>query len=540
VSKQAKSLVVAGIVALLGMLILLFATRPGIGVLPDSTVYFDAARNLAGGRGLYCISGTGPGLQALTHYPPLYSSLLALIASQGATVETSARWLNVILFAGNILLVGVSLSFCRPGSFWLPVFGSLLAMTAPDLLAIHSVAMTEPLYLCLTFAGLLSLAIYLEKQRRVMLLFAACLIALSFLSRFVGVTGVGAGFIALLFIGRDQNGRMAFSLSFRGEGFRRRVFDAVIFGMVACVPTALWSIRNRLATGGASDRQFAIHPIKFRQIVSAFSTAAQWLLLGKVRLEVRFVAFVCEMLVFAVMATYLMRKGRRRDEVESDRRTSLLHLLTIFIVVYVTFLILIISFFETDNVLDSRSLLPVHFALLVLVPAVARSLYGRVPPASPARMALVAVAVLLFVSYGFRAARWFDGVRADAQGFAGRAWRESPGIAQVRKLPPEYSIYSNGVDAIYYLTGRRAFDIPARMVKGTGQPNTAYEAELHKMSDDLRMHHGVLIYFNTLSERWFLPLESDLKSALPLADLSSTADASFYELRAADKNQSVH
>ena len=40
-------------------------------VQPDSTVYLDAARNLANGKGLIVMSPRA-GFVALTHYPPLY------------------------------------------------------------------------------------------------------------------------------------------------------------------------------------------------------------------------------------------------------------------------------------------------------------------------------------------------------------------------------------------------------------------------------------------------------------------------------------
>ncbi|HXM33670.1 MAG TPA: hypothetical protein VN920_00650 [Pyrinomonadaceae bacterium] len=529
-TKQSKAHSIVVGLALAGVLVMLLATRFGIGVLPDSTVYFDAGRNLANGRGLVVISGTGVELIPLTHYPPLYSTLLALTSPGGATVETSARWLNVILFGGNILLVGISIAFCDRNSFWLPLIGSFLTLTAPDVLAMHAVAMTEPLYLALTFGGLLSLAAYQQNQRRGFLFLAAILIGLAFLARYVGIAAVVTGLVALLFLGRNESGRTSFGFSFRGEIFRRRVVDTLIFAAVSCGPVALWSIRNRLATGGASDRQLAFHPVKFQQIVSAFSTAAQWLLLGKVRVDTRFLAFTIEILVLASLAIYLMRKGRQSKGNSAEGRTKLPHLLIIFMIVYVAVLIFTITFFENDNVLDGRSLLPVHFALLVLIPCVAKALYCRVPKSISVHIAFVVLILLLAGSYTFRGVRWLVRAQADGQGYASRPWKESPTIAQIRKLPSGIPIYSNGVDAICYLTGRRSLDIPAKIIHGTGQPNPRYEAELKKMSDDLRRHNGVLVYFNTLPERWFLPLEGELKSQLPLTGRAITPDGSLFEV----------
>lgn len=539
-TKQSKVLSIIAALALAGVFVMIFATRFGIGVPPDATVYFDAAHNLANGRGLVVISGAGVELIPLTHYPPLYSSLLALASASGASVETAARWLNAIVFGVNIFLVGLSIAFCARNLFWLPVTGAFLTLTAPDVLAMHSVALTEPLYLVLTFGGLLALATYLQNQRRGFLLAGSILIALSFLTRYVGVVGVVTGVLALLLLNRDESEGVRFAFSFSGKSFRRRVFDTLIFVSVSCVPVALWSIRNRLATGGASDRQIAFHPVKFQQIISAFSTGAQWLLLGKVRLDVRSLAFIIEVIIVTSLTIYLMKKGRRSDGDHAEARTKLPHLLGIFVIVYIAFLIFAITFFETDNVLDSRSLLPVHFALLVLAPCFAGSLYRRAAESRSIRIVFMVLALLLAGSYMFRGARWLARAQADGQGYASRAWKGSPTVAQLGRLPLGIPIYSNGVDAIYYLTGRRALDIPPKTIHGTGRPNPLYQAELNKMADDLREHDGVLVYFNTLPERWFLPLEGELQSQLPLTAVVTAADGSLFELKLNSKNQPGH
>ena len=72
--------------AMFGVWAILLATRPGIGVTPDSTVYIDAARNLAAGHGLTAFAADGQS-RPLTHYPPLYPSMLAFLATGGRPIE---------------------------------------------------------------------------------------------------------------------------------------------------------------------------------------------------------------------------------------------------------------------------------------------------------------------------------------------------------------------------------------------------------------------------------------------------------------------
>jgi len=534
VTKQSKALAVVSALALAGVSVMLGATRLGVGVPPDSTVYFDAARNQAEGRGLIVMSGARAELVPLTHYPPLFSSLLALAVSRGASVESAARWLNAILFGLNIFLVGLAVSFWAGDSFWLPVWGAFLMLSAPDVLANHSVAMTEPLYLAMTFGGLLCLGGYLQNQRQRFLFAAAVLIALSSLTRYVGVTGIVTGIVALLLVRTKVDGepRLGFSLS---DLFVRRKFvDAVIFGATASLPIFCWWIRNRLATGGAggaADRQLAFHPIKVQNVVSGFSTVAQWLALGKIRLDFRLAGFIVEFLLLVSLAIYMMKRGTRGEGIDAVARPILPQILIVFIIVYVGILVFTITFFEADNVLDGRSLLPVHAALVVLAPWIGSLLYGRLPHSSSLRTVFVLIALLLVGSYALRGTRWLTAAQADAQGYAGRAWKGSPSIALMRNLPAGIPIYSNGVDAIYYLTGKHAHNIPEKIIHGTGRPNPRYEAELVEMGDDMRSHHGVLVYFETLPERWFLPAESELNSRLPLKEMTRLSDGSVYELQ---------
>src|SRR5262245_38410829 len=90
----------------LAVVLLLFATRPGLGVGPDSTTYLDAARHLRQGEGLVVLEGSH-GTRPLSHYPPLYPALLALAGTASADALAGARALHALLFGVNVLLVGL-------------------------------------------------------------------------------------------------------------------------------------------------------------------------------------------------------------------------------------------------------------------------------------------------------------------------------------------------------------------------------------------------------------------------------------------------
>jgi hypothetical protein len=89
-----------------GATALLFSTRWGIGLSPDSVVYIASARNLLSGYGLSISFTTGEFL-LLTHYPPLFSAGLAGLGLVGIDPLDGARWLNALIFGANITLLGI-------------------------------------------------------------------------------------------------------------------------------------------------------------------------------------------------------------------------------------------------------------------------------------------------------------------------------------------------------------------------------------------------------------------------------------------------
>ena len=508
--------------AFIGVLAVLQATRFGIGITPDSTVYVDAARNLASGHGLAALTASGE-LKPLTHYPPLYSSALGVISATGLSLENAARWLNALLFGANILLVGLALAKYAKGSLWLPVLGSFFMLTAPDVAGIHTFSLTEPFFLFFVLAGFIALATYLNNQQRVYLFLTAFAAAAAFLTRYVGVVPVLTGTVALL--------------SFKGRTVRRRLVDVITFATIACLPVVLWAFRNHQVANASTDRALVFHPIKLGQIVSGISTASSWLLLGKVRGDVRAIGFLIEVVIASAAIAFLfMRRIGRRRSISSETPAKppglqkLPHLLSIFIVSNVAFLLFTASFVDADTTLDDRSLVAVHVAMLILVLSLAWRLYRSPASSSAMRIGLVIVALIFAGSYSLRAVRWFLHTRVDGQGYASRAWKQSETIAQVRMLPYGTPVYSNGFDAIYYLTGRPCIYLPEKVIHGTGRPNQNYEAELGKMQTDLKDHHGVLVYFNRLPERWFLPSESELRTRLLLHETARFRDGAIYEL----------
>lgn len=530
---HSKSLTIVAAIGVAGILVMLFATRFGIGIDPDSTVYLDAARNLLHGKGLSVLSERSGQLVPLTHYPPLYSSLLALISVAGISLEHAARILNAILFGANIFLIGFAISLCTRHSFWLPVLGASLALTSVDVAGVHSIALTEPLFIFFTLIGLGALTLYLDVQKRRFLIAAALALACSLLTRYVGVASLVAGFLVLVTFRRSSpgianilpasNGEAADA---RGRDLRRALFDGLFFGAIASLPMFLWTLRNHFAANVVTDRQFVFHPVKLGQLVSGVSTSAQWLLLGKVPAGIRAIGFVIQFVMLAGLGIYLMRR-RPAPEIQPNESVSVVlpRVLMVFIAVYILFLIFTASFIDADTVFDSRSLLPLHVAGIILVVCIFSK---RFKISATLSATLVLFAALLVASHSFRFVSWVVRTNKDGQGYASRTWTESDTIAALKPLASEVPIYSNGSDAIHYLTGRPGLLIPEKISHGTGFPNLNYDREVEAMKKEIMDRNGVLVYLHNLPERSYLPSEDELSSRLS-PQVRSFSDGSIFE-----------
>ena len=152
-----------GALAFVGSCILLISTRWGIGGYPDSMVYIGVARSILNGSGVRFFNDMGE-FAPVTQYPPLYPSTMAAFGIMGLDPLLGSRWISALLFAANALLVAyiiyrITLS---PGA---SLIGSFFALTSFPMVYIHSMAMSEPMFIFLVLLGFSFLALYLQGSR---------------------------------------------------------------------------------------------------------------------------------------------------------------------------------------------------------------------------------------------------------------------------------------------------------------------------------------------------------------------------------------
>jgi hypothetical protein len=452
--------------AVLGIVAVVAATAKGLYVSPDAVFYVGTARNWLGGQGFT----PPPGVPPLAHFPPLFSVVLAAF---GGDPLSTARVVNAVCLAGIVVLVGVVVR-SRTGS----VVAAVLAAAAVDLLALSASALSEPLFILLALAGLAVLAAHLERPRPALLAGAAVLVGAALLTRYVGVALVVAGVAGL--------------------AWRRRWWDAAVFGAVSMAPVVAWLA----LIDSSSDRSVVFHMFGADYLGQAARPFTRWLVPwpGPPVGLLLAVALVAGGVVLA-----------RRSPPPAPSGSPLPWLLVAFAVSYLALLLANRAFTDATGRLDARFLAPLHVVAIVL--AVPWLL--RLP--RPAVLALVVAQIAGAVSWTV-GGLGDDSVRR--RGYNASALRESPVMAFDGE-----PLYTNSVDGVFFVTGRTAIPIPVTKDYLTGEPNLRYAEELAAV-------RGYVVYLDAVTfKRSFQPSRADLEAALPLEVVLSDAVGTVYRVR---------
>ncbi len=477
--------------AAVAVLAVLAASAKGLYVSPDGVFYVGTARNWVDGLGFT----PPPGVPPLEHFPPLFPFLLGRV---GVDPLTAARAVNLFCLAGIVVLVGLVVR-AQTGSAPAGVVAAVLTAAAVDLLTLSGSALSEPLFILLGLGGLVALAAHVERPRPAVLAGASALVAAAFLTRYVGIAVVVAGVVALL--------------------WRRRWIDAGVFGALSVAPVALWLALAE----GASDRSVVLHMFGADYLGQAARPFARWfvpwptppagllLAVAVVTAGAVLIRRTPPNLSLVVAGTRLFR---RRERLPS----TLSWLLAAFAGTYLALLLANRALTDATGRLDARFLAPLHIvAILLVVPALRRR-----PLPRPA----VVLAGALVVGQLVGAVVWAAGGLTDdsvrRRGYTSADLRRSA-VLGIAGEP----LYTNAVDAVWFVTGRTSSAIPAEKDYLTGKPNPHYADELAAM----RAAGGTILYLDAVTfRRSFQPSRAELEAALPLEVVAQDGVGTLYRI----------
>ena len=503
------------------MALLFVATsRYGAGIGPDSVVYLSAAENLLRGLGFTALSWTGE-MGPMTRFPPLFPALLSAAGALGLPPEAAARWLNVLVFGANITLAGVLVEKCT-ASARLAALTALLMLLSVDMLHVHSMIMTEGIFIFFTLLTVFYSVEHYKNSRPISLAAAAGAAALAVLTRYSGVALVAASAAGLVFLGRQPR-------------VRTRLANAAVFSAVSLLPLLLWILRNLRVAGNAADRPMVFHPVAPHKYADAVFIFAGWLAPVNVSAAAGIIVLLSEAAAVLVLGRLLLQSGALGARSAPPYHAKVPQLLSFYALSYAALVLAAITFFDAGVQLRIRTLSLIYPVCLIAGVSLGWRWCYPIKNTGTFKAVAAVLAAVLAGYYLFSAAVWTADVYANGQRYNGREWRQSELMDTVRDLPPETLIYTNGPDVIRTLTGRRTRRLPAKAKLQTGLASGAYLSEIAGMQEELGKNGGVIVYFDRITTRWYLPSQAELKKQLQLNLLKQTADGSVYTLAAAQK-----
>lgn len=496
------------LLALVGaILILLSTSRYGVGLSPDSVAYISTARNLITGAGFISYDGS-----PTVVWPPLYPALLALV---GGTFETDplllANVVNALIF-GLIVYVGGVLTFKHFSSFAaLALVGTLAILVSSPLFAVSVMAWTEPLFILFVLFCLIFADSYLSKKDTTSLILLSSSVALSSLTRYIGVTLILWGALIIVV--------------FHCDSLKSRIAHLSLFIVISTLPVGIWLIRNyAISSTLFGPRASSLHTLS-QNLTYVFNTLLYWYIPGKIA-EHRSILMIVSAGV-GLFAGLSLRDGWQGMKV----RLRQISPLVLFAIIYTAFLVISSTTTAYDRISD-RLLSPVYVPLTLLLLILAQALVDPYRKRFSKKIVnyFLVIGIAIWLVYPIRSTI-LNAVNmiTFGQGYSGKEWMDSETVQyllQHRTLESECTFYTNGPDAAYILAHLATKMSPARTRYNS--PETVNDISRLKGSWP-EESNACLVWFNKIGRTYLFTID-ELQAIANIDLIARLEDGAIYSI----------
>lgn len=487
---------ILAILAFSAMAILYISTPAGAGLANDSVAYIAGARSILQGRG-YSDIWLDSSLEAITHYPPLLSLSLSALGLLGIDPLRGARILNILLFGLNTTLLGLlgwRTTRSQAAGLWL----AGLFMLNASLLRVHVFALSEPLYLFLSFLAFLLIDVYLASlsKKSVWLILAGLATGLAFLTRYSALALLPT-FVVALFLYRKNStetpagtGRIAWRAGLAATG---------MFLAGAILPIAAWFLRNSIVAGNATNRTFQFHPISSENTQPGLYNISQFLLpvepWRQVLTKSGLFGWIIAIVGLLVLFWLVFRGWKMIFQPGSGLPQPVTFTTALYMFAYLGAVLFSMSFFDASTKFQPRILAPLYVAFMLLMSAFGMWLWRKNDRLLKGFVLVLVMVTLSISAYGNVQA--MADFKTAGQGYASWKWHDSLIMASLRNLPTDIAIYTNTPPAVYLVTGRASRVIPTPIDPVDNLARGDYEQNVEQMRADLMHGKAVLALFDT-------------------------------------------
>jgi len=196
---------------------------------------------------------------------------------------------------------------------------------------------------------------------------------------------------------------------------------------------------------------------------------------------------------------------------------------------YLVLLVVSITFLDAQTPVDTRILSPLYVPFVLLSVSFFTWLARRDGKSDSFRMGLLASALIILGLQIPASLSWLNQLRHDGIGYSSRGWVDSEVVKQLTLLDSTISIFSNAPDVVYTLLGRPASMVPRKMYPESNLPNPDYNSQIEQMKRSLKSKNGLVVYFDRVRWRWYLPSAAELEKEVGLQLVIKTNDGSVYK-----------
>lgn len=481
-------------------IIQLYTAYSGIGVSPDSIMYASAARSLVDEGALITFNGL-----PLVDFPIFYPTFLASVSFiTGVDPFTFGPILNGVMFATLLYLCGwIMQQFVRATHLY-KCLVLIAIMLSPALLQIYTYLWSETLFILLSIIFIVVFRKYMVTRSIIWLVVAALVAAVSTVTRYAGVTIIGAGGFILLF---DRN-----------LDVKRKIIHILNYGVVACSLLILNLFRNALLTKTMTGpREPSLTP--FTENLYYFGTVmAEWLHISPQHYAVVSSPLGWIILLSLIgMLVYRLVRGKMSDY-ENIALT--------FALVYGLFIIISSTFSRYERI-NPRLLSPMVIPLMWSLTSWVLTSFRNIRFNQQKRQIIswgLSLTMLIFTANEAYADwdRHHDQKDYGNPGYTDDTWNHSKFVTFLEHnkhiYKPGIPIYSDANEAAYFTSGIRCKNLPHRFFP-------------EKIAEFYKVPHYYLIWFEKLENPELINLEHVLQKQKLIKLYDFGDEGAIYEMK---------
>lgn len=480
----------AVLLAALSGLVFWWSLQWGVGLSPDSMFYLEQSGRLADQFAISAFQDKAPPLYPLTQY----------IAERLAGEQLQAiKLLHVLLYVLNAIVLALLVFSVTGGSRLFAMFAVVLHACSPTIYAIHSFALSEPLFITFFLLNTLFMHRYFTSKAERWLVAAGIMTGLMLLTRFASLAFLASVSLFLLFYNRNKS----FS------SFVRQAVKFVLSGIL--LPLAWMLIKVLFDVGASSPRTLQFNPVSLEQFTQLFEVFAGWLFINE------FLPVFIVLSAVIVHITYLRLTN-------ADRQFPAYLLFNAGF--YCLFILTSIAFFDAYTPIDQRIFLPVlYLAMVFLLEAAHRYMQSD---GGRSQRAEVAVLGILFVTFGSYAT--FSAGKQTYRHGQGFMSRQMQGISlhNVARDSDVQTVYTNSPELVRLYVDKTAVLLPQFVDASSRAPNDNWIAELGEVLQAVDSGSASIVYYNAVNWRTYLPTPEFLAEQYGIAPAHVSSEGAIF------------